>query len=450
MVSLVRLAKAERLREPYPAGYPRTRLIGEIRAEFPDLAPDQATGVIAGVAGRVMLRRDGGGLCFATIRDGSGEIQVMLSRASTGEQRLAEWKQTVDLGDHVGVTGEVISSRRGELSVLASSFAVTAKALRAPPGKHSGLTDPAARVRRRYLDLLTRPDARRAVTDRAAVLRSVREQLHGRGFLEVETPVLQTRHGGAAARPFRTRSNAYSMDLFLRIALELHLKRLVVGGLEQVYEIGRVFRNEGADASHSPEFTMLELYQAYADYDTMASLTRELIQAAAIALHGRPVARRPDGSVADIGGEWRSVTVHEAVSAALGEPVPPQTSGEEVLELYERLVEPRTVAPAFYRDFPVDVSPLTRRHRRDPRLAERWDLVAFGSEIATAYTELTDPVEQRARLAAQGALDEDFVEALEYGMPPTGGMGMGIDRLLIMLTGRPIRETIAFPLVKPR
>ena len=482
MVSPVRRAKAERLREPYPAGYPRTHLIGEIRDRFQDLAPDQATGVTAGLAGRVMLRRDGGGLCFATIRDGSGEIQVMLSVASLGEQRLADWKQTVDLGDHVGVTGEVISSRRGELSVLAGSFAVTAKALRPPPDKHKGLADPQARVRRRYLDLLVNSEARQAVADRAAVLRSVREQLHGRGFTEAETPVLQTLHGGATARPFRTRSNAYDMDLYLRIALELHLKRLVVGGLEQVYEIGRVFRNEGADASHNPEFTMLELYQAYADYDMMATLTRELVQAAATVLHGRPVARRADGSEVDIGGEWPSITVHEALSAALDAQVSPATSEQDLralaerhgmaplpsrwgaaqvlLELYEHFVEASTVRPAFYRDFPVEVSPLTRRHRRDPRLAERWDLVAFGSEIATAYTELTDPVEQRERLAAQALLaaggdpeamrlDEDFLEALEYGMPPTGGMGMGIDRLLIMLTGRPIRETIAFPLVKP-
>ncbi len=449
MADPVRAAKAQRLREPYPVGYPRTHLIGDVRARFADLCPDQATGMTVGVAGPVMLRRDGGRLCFATIRDDSGEIQVMLSVASVGQEALAEWKQTVDLGDHVGATGEVISSRRGELSVLASSFAVTAKALRPPPDKHKGLTDPETRIRRRYLDLLTRHDARQAVADRAAVLRSVREQLHARGFVEVETPVLQTLHGGAAARPFRTRSNAYGMDLFLRIALELHLKRLVVGGIERVYEIGRVFRNEGVDTTHSPEFTMLELYQAYADYDTMAALTRELLQAAATALHGRPIALRPDGSEVDIGGEWRSGTVHEAVSAALGEAVPPQTSGEELLELYERLVEARTVAPTFYRDFPVEVSPLARRHRRDPRLAEKWDLVAFGSEIATAYSELTDPVEQRARLAAQGALDEDFVEALEYGMPPTGGMGMGFDRMLIMLTGRPIRETITFPLVKP-
>jgi lysyl-tRNA synthetase class 2 len=482
MVSPIRRAKAEQLRDPYPAGYPRTHLIGEIRARFADLAPDRATGVTAGVAGRVMLRRDGGRLCFATIRDGSGEIQVMLSVASLGEQRLAEWKQAVDLGDHVGVTGEVVSSRRGELSVLAGSFAVTAKALRPPPDKHKGLADPQARVRRRYLDLLVNAEARQAVADRAAVLRSVREQLHGRGFTEAETPVLQTLHGGATARPFRTRTNAYGMDLYLRIALELHLKRLVVGGLERVYEIGRVFRNEGADASHNPEFTMLELYQAYADYDTMATLTRELVQAAATVLHGRPVARRPDGSEVDISGEWPSVTVHEALSAALDAQVSPQTperdlrtlaerhgmpplpsrwrAADVLLELYEHFVEARTVRPAFYRDFPVEVSPLTRRHRRDPRLAERWDLVAFGNEIATAYTELTDPVEQRERLAAQALLaaggdqeamrlDEDFLEALEYGMPPTGGMGMGIDRVLIMLTGRPIRETIAFPLVKP-
>jgi len=482
MVNPVRLAKAARLLDPYPAGYPRTHLTGEIRARFSGLEPDQAAGVTVVVAGRVMLRRDGGRLCFATIRDGSGEIQVMLDVATLGEERLTGWKQTVDLGDHVGVSGEVVSSRRGELSVLASEFTVTAKALRALPDKHKGLTDPEARVRRRYLDLLVNPAARRAVEDRATVLRTVREGLHDRGFTEAETPVLQVLHGGATARPFRTHINAYDMDLYLRIALELHLKRLVVGGLERVYEIGRVFRNEGVDAGHNPEFTMLEAYQAYADYDTMATLTRELIQAAAIAVHGEPIARRPDGSAVDIGGQWRAVTVHEAVSAALGEEVTPATpehdlrrqaerlgigalparwgAAQVLLELHEHLVESRTEAPVFYRDFPVEVSPLTRRHRGDPRLAEKWDLVAFGSEIATAYSELTDPVEQRARLAAQALLaasgdpeamrlDEDFLEALEYGMPPTGGMGMGIDRVLIMLTGRTIRDTITFPLVKP-
>ncbi|MBO0822987.1 MAG: bifunctional lysylphosphatidylglycerol synthetase/lysine--tRNA ligase LysX [Actinobacteria bacterium] len=481
----VRLAKVARLRaagiDPYPVGYPRTHTVADLRAKFGELPADAATGERVGIAGRVILNRIGGKLCFARLRDGSGEIQAMISLDRAGEQALAAWKADVDLGDHVGVTGEVITSRTGELSVLADEFAITAKALRPLPDKHHGLTDPESRVRQRYLDLIVNPDARRTAEVRAAVTRSVREELHARAFLEAETPVLQTLHGGANARPFTTHINAFRLDLYLRIALELHLKRLVVGGIERVYEIGRIFRNEGVDATHNAEFTMLELYQAYADYDTMQTLTRELLQAAAVAAHGRQIARRPDGTEVDISGEWRSATVHGALSEALGEEVTPDTSEKQLreyaaerqielqpswtaaqvlLELYEHLVEARTVEPTFYRDFPVEISPLTRQHRSDPRLAEKWDLVAFGTEIATAYSELVDPIEERARLTAQSLLaaggdpeamqlDEDFLMALEYGMPPSGGMGMGIDRMLIMLTGAPIRETVLFPLVKP-
>jgi lysyl-tRNA synthetase class 2 len=305
----VRLAKLDRLRaaglDPYPVGYPRTDTIAQLRERYPDLPADAATGERAGVVGRVMLSRNGGKLCFATIRDGTGEIQVMISLDRVGADALAAWKQDVDFGDHVGVTGEVITSRRGELSVLADSYAITAKALRPLPDKHRGLSDPETRVRQRYLDLISNPQAREMAQTRATVTRSVREELHQRGYLEVETPVLQTLHGGANARPFRTHMNAYDIDLYLRIALELYLKRLVVGGLERVYEIGRIFRNEGADSTHNPEFTMLEAYEAYADYNTMQTLTRELLQAAAQAAFGAMVARRPDGSEYDISGEWR-------------------------------------------------------------------------------------------------------------------------------------------------
>jgi lysyl-tRNA synthetase class 2 len=480
----IRRAKLDRLRaagiDPYPVGYPRTDAIAQVRERHAGLAPDVATGERVGVTGRVVLYRNGGKLCFATIRDGSGDLQVMISRDRTGEEGLAAWKADVDLGDHVGVQGEVITSRSGELSVLADSFAITAKALRPLPDKHRGLGEE-SRVRQRYLDLIVNPQARQMAEIRAAVTRSVRENLHARGYLEVETPVLQTLHGGANARPFVTHHNAYDLDLYLRIALELYLKRLVVGGIERVYEIGRIFRNEGADSTHNPEFTMLEAYEAYADYTVMATLTTELLQSAARAALGGTIVRRPDGSEYDIGGEWRSVTVHEALSQALGEPVTPDTSADALrklaasagvelqpgwgaaqilLELHEHLVEARTVEPTFYRDFPVEVAPLTRRHRTDPRLAEKWDLVAFGTEIATAYSELVDPVEERDRLTAQSLLaaggdaeamqlDEDFLRALEHGMPPSGGLGMGIDRMLIMLTGAGIRDTVLFPLVKP-
>jgi lysyl-tRNA synthetase class 2 len=405
----------------------------------------------------------------------------MISLDRSGEQALDEWKRDVDLGDHVGVVGEVITSRRGELSVLADRFVITAKSLRPLPEKHKGLTDIESRVRQRYVDLIVNPDTRRLVELRSAVLRSLREGLHGRGFVEAETPILQPVHGGANAAPFVTHHNAQDQDVYLRIALELYLKRMIVGGIEKVFEISKNFRNEGMDATHSPEFTMLEAYEAYGDYDTIGTLTRELIQQAARDALGATVLHRADGGEYDIGGEWPAKTVHGAISEALGEEVTSATSEEDlrklcasagvpadpawnvgqiVLEMYERLVEERTVEPTFYRDFPVEVSPLTRQHRSDPRLAERWDLVAFGTEIGTGYTELVDPVEERARLTAQSLLaakgdpeamqlDEDFLRALEYGMPPTGGVGFGIDRILIMFTGATIRETILFPLVKP-
>src|ERR1700722_16775089 len=330
----VRRAKLDRLRaagiDPYPVGYPRTDTIARVRERHPDLPPAAATGDRVGVTGRVVLSRTGGKLCFATIRDGSGDIQVMISQERAGAVSLAAWKQDVDLGDHIGVTGEVITSRSGELSVLADSYAITAKALRPLPDKHKGLTDAESRVRQRYVDLIANPEARRMAEVRAAVVRSVRELLHAQGYLEAETPVLQTLHGGANARPFTTHINAFDLDLYLRIALELYLKRLVVGGIERVYEIGRIFRNEGVDATHNPEFTMLEVYQAYGDYNTMATLTRELLQSAAEAAHGRQVAVRPDGTDVDISGTWREETVHGALSTALGTRITPDTSEQEL------------------------------------------------------------------------------------------------------------------------
>jgi lysyl-tRNA synthetase, class II len=467
--------------DPYVVVYPRTTSVASLRAKYGELPADTATGAVVGVTGRVILSRIGGKLCFATLREGAADIQVMISLAKVGEDALAAWKRDVDLGDHVGVTGEVITSRSGELSVLADSFAITAKSLRPLPEKHAGLTDPESRVRQRYVDLIINPRARQLAEMRSAVVQSVRSSLISRGFLEVETPVLTGLHGGANARPFITHGNAYDARLYLRIALELYLKRLVVGGIDAVFEIGRIFRNEGVDTTHNPEFTMLEAYQAYGDYNTIGALTQELVQGAAVAAFGSTVIRRADGSEWDIGGEWRSLTVHEAISLKAGEEVTPDTPesvlrklcekldvplqpswnrGQVILEMYERLVEKQTVEPTFYRDFPVEVSPLTRQHRTDPRLAERWDLVTFGTELGTGYSELVDPVVQRERLTAQSLLaaggdpeamelDEDFLLALEHAMPPTGGMGMGIDRLMIMLTGENIRETILFPFVRP-
>jgi lysyl-tRNA synthetase, class II len=481
----VRMSKVDTLRaagiDPYPPAVTRTHDICAVREAHPGLAADSRTGDEVAVAGRVVLMRDHGTLCFATIRDWTGDLQVMLTEDSIGAKALDDWKSIVDLGDHVAVSGEVVTTRRGELSVLAGRFELAAKCLHPLPDKHRGLADPESRVRARYLDLVINPDARTLLKARGAVLHALRSALVSQGYLEVETPILQPVHGGANARPFITRSNAYGMGLYLRIAPELYLKRLAVGGVAKVFELGRTFRNEGVDATHNPEFTMLEAYQAYGDYTSMRELARELVLAAARAAHGKPVAHRPNGEEVDLSGEWPVVTVHDAVGAALGEPVTPDTSLEELrgladaarvplnpswdrghvlLELYERLVESGTDAPTFYTDFPTEVSPLTRAHRADPRLAERWDLVAFGMELGTAYTELVDPMEQRRRLTAQSLLaaggdveamelDEDFLHALEYAMPPTGGLGLGVDRLMILLTGRTIRETLPFPLVRP-
>jgi len=467
--------------EPYPLGYPRTSTLAEIRQGYADLPTDTATGDRVSVTGRVIFIRNTGKLCFATLRDGDGtELQAMLSLDRVGAQRLEDWKRLVDLGDLVGVTGEVITSRRGELSVLAEEWAVTAKALRPLPVAHKPLSEE-ARVRQRYVDLIVRPQARQMVRTRATAVRSLRESLHERGFLEVETPMLQLLHGGATARPFVTHSNALSSDLYLRIAPELFLKRALVGGIDHIFEINRNFRNEGVDSSHSPEFAMLEAYQAYGDYDTIGDLTRHLVQQAALAVGGSTVVTHADGREFDLGGEWASVTLFGALSEALGEETTVRTErsrlveyadkvglavdpkwgpGKLAEELFEELVVPGLLAPTFVRDYPEETSPLVRAHRAEPGLTEKWDLYVLGFELGTGYSELVDPVIQRERLVAQAQLaargndeamrlDEDFLRAMEYGMPPSGGMGMGIDRLLMALTGLGIRETILFPLVRP-
>jgi lysyl-tRNA synthetase class 2 len=480
----IRRAKYDRMiadpdRGPFPTVVDRTHELAEVREKYPDLAAGAETGDVVGITGRVIFVRNTGRLCFATVREGGVELQVMLSAAQVGDDALAEWKSNVDLGDQVFVRGEVIASKRGELSVLADYWRMTAKALRPLPVAHRPLSEE-TRVRQRYVDLIVRPEARRMVIMRADLLRSLRATLHAENYLELETPILQTVRGGAAARPFETHLNAFDLDMTLRIALELPLKRAIVGGLGKVFEIGRNFRNEGVDSTHSPEFTMLEAYEAYGDYNSMAILTRRLVLDAAINL-GISDVRAGDGTEIDLFGEWRSVTVHDAVSEAVGTAVtldtdvaalialaqrhevalkPDWDAGEIVLELFEKLVEHTLIQPTFVRDYPVSVRPLARQHRLDPRLAEAWDLVVGGVELAPAYTELADPVEQRRRLVEQSLaaaagdaeameLDEDFLLALEYGMPPTGGLGMGVDRLLMLFSGRSMRETILFPLLKP-
>ncbi len=467
--------------DPYPVSVPRTISLLEIREKHKELPIDVSTGITESITGRVIFKRDTGKLCFANLREGDGsELQAMFSLDKIGEEQLEIWKSEIDLGDIVSVTGEVITSKRGELSILANSFVLAAKALRPLPGEHKPLSEE-SRVRMRYVDLIVRPEARSNARLRPAVMRSLRNTFNSRNFLEVETPMLQVMHGGAAARPFKTFSNAYEMDLFLRIAPELYLKRCVVGGLEKVFEINRNFRNEGADSSHSPEFAMIETYEAYGDWNTMAELTRSLVQDSVKAVFGSHTAKHHDGREVDLGGKWSELSLFDAISDAVGEKVSAQTSIDDLRKIASKLgikSDPKWITgklaevifehtcvdklngPTFVKGFPVDTSPLVRAHREIAGVAEKWDLYIEGFELATGYSELVDPVIQRERLVEQAklgaggdleamGLDEDFLRAMEYGMPPMGGMGMGVDRLLMALTGLGIRETILFPLVKP-
>jgi lysyl-tRNA synthetase class 2 len=478
----VRMQKRERLNQTssaYPVSLPITHTIESVRAHYPNLEADIATGEEVSVAGRIMFLRNTGKLCFATVQAGTGErIQAMISLDKVGEESLELWKELVDLGDHIFVRGEVITSKRGELSILADEWLMAAKTIRPLPNLHNELGEE-FRVRHRYIDLIVRDRAREVVKIRAQVMQSIRNTFANRAFMEIETPMLQVVHGGASARPFKTHSNAFDTELFLRIAPELFLKRAVVGGLERVFEVNRNFRNEGADRTHSPEFAMLEAYEAYGDYNTMADLTRELIQNAAMDVFGTHQVALDDGTENDLGGIWPKVSMFHSLSEAAGVEVTPETDiaelkklaksvdidiehplhGKYVEELWEHFVKPGLDRPTFVTDFPVDTSPLTRDHRSISGVVEKWDLYIRGFEQATGYSELVDPVVQRERFMAQMELaksgdpeamklDEEFLKALEFGMPPSGGMGMGIDRLLMSLTGLGIRETILFPLVK--
>ncbi|HEX7323394.1 MAG TPA: bifunctional lysylphosphatidylglycerol synthetase/lysine--tRNA ligase LysX [Mycobacterium sp.] len=488
----VRLTKLKTLQgegvDTYPVGQPPSHTVWQALAGLDSPAAEEDDSAVS-VAGRVLRIRDYGGVLFAHLRDWSGELQLLLDNSVLDGSSAADFNRVIDLGDLVEVTGTMGHSRHGTPSLLVHRWRLTGKCLHPLPDKWKGLTDPEARVRARYVDLAINTEPRELITARSNMLRAIRETLYAKGFLEVETPILQQLHGGANARPFTTHINAYNLKLYLRIAPELYLKRLCVGGVERVFELGRAFRNEGVDYSHNPEFTLLEAYQAHADYLTWVDGCRELIQNAAQAANGAQVVMRPapDGTPGrlepvDISGAWPVRTVHDAVSEALGEHVDASTdlaslrrlcdaagvhflrqwdAGAVVLELYERLVEHRTGQPTFYTDFPTSVSPLTRPHRSKPGVAERWDLVAWGVELGTAYSELTDPVEQRRRLLQQSLraaggdpeameLDEDFLQAMEYAMAPTGGLGVGIDRVVMLVTGRSIRESLPFPLARPR
>ncbi|GAA1453327.1 lysine--tRNA ligase [Nesterenkonia lacusekhoensis] len=490
----VRMDKRERLLsrgvQPFPVKVERTDSLAEVRKRFDGtVEAGESTGETVSVTGRVMFIRNTGKLCFATLQEGGPQgsgsrLQAMISLAEVGEEALADWKSLVDLGDHVRITGEVVVSRRGELSVMATSFEIASKAIRPLPVLHAELNEE-TRVRQRYADLIVRDEAREMVYKRAAITRSIRDSLHSHGYVEVETPMLQLVHGGAQARPFETHLNAFDQDMTLRIATELYLKRAVVGGIDRVYEIGRVFRNEGVDSTHSPEFTTLESYEAWADMYTMAERMQEMIRNAADACGvGRQVeVAGPDGEpvTVDLDGEWTWLSVYPGLSEAVGQEITPETSAEVlreiaekhevkvdpawgaqklVVELFGEIVEPHLMQPTFVCDYPPIAQPLAREHREKPGVIEAWDLIIGGMERGTAFSELVDPVVQRERLVEQSRMaaegddeamqyDEDFLRALEYGAPPMGGLGLGIDRLVMLFTGAGIRETILFPLLKP-
>jgi lysyl-tRNA synthetase, class II len=480
-----RLADLDDLRargiDPYPVRFDRDRSLAELRAEFGELEPGTETDTVVRVAGRILLIRRQGKLTFATVRDQSDSVQLFVSRRELGDDGHDAFDR-LDRGDWVGVEGTVMTTRKGELSVKVTSFELLAKALLPLPEKWRGLSDVDTRFRQRYVDLIVNDDARRVFRIRFAAVAALRRVLAERGFVEVETPVLNHELGGATARPFVTHHNALAIDLYLRIALELHLKRLVVGGFERVFEIGRVFRNEGIDTSHNPEFTMLEAYQAFGDYHEMMELTEHLVvEAARAALDGSTVVEIA-GTHVDIAEPWPRATMVDLIREHAGVEISPSMTvdaaravldglgltypdswgaGRLTHEVYDQLVEPKIVRPTFVLDHPRETSPLARAHRDDPTLVERFEVVANGTELANAYSELNDPIDQRARFeteararaagdAEAGTVDEDYLRALEYGLPPTGGMGLGIDRLTMLLAGvTSIREVILFPTLRP-
>lgn len=490
----IRREKRQRLidegRDAYPVEVDRTTSLKDLRAKYDGtLEAGEETQDEVAVAGRIMFQRNTGKLCFATLQEGDGtQLQVMLSLAEVGEEALGRWKADTDLGDIVSVRGRVISSRRGELSVMAKSWHMASKSLNPLPVAFADMNEE-QRVRRRYTDLIMREDARTNAMTRIKVIAAVRKYLTGLDFVEIETPMLQTLHGGAAARPFVTRSNALDIDLYLRIAPELFLKRAVVGGIERVFEINRNFRNEGVDSSHSPEFTMLETYQAWGTYKDGAATMKGLVQFCAEEVFGSQKVTLADGTEYDFGGEWKVLEMYPSLNEALQRKFPGQPEvtidtdvdtlkgiaetiglkvpenagwlhGKLVEEIWEELCSDQLYEPTFVVNFPVETSPLTRDHRSKKGVTEKFDLYVRGFELATGYSELVDPVVQRerfedqARLASAGddeamQLDEDFLAAMEQGMPPTAGCGMGVDRLLMALTGLGIRETVLFPMVKP-
>jgi len=482
-IRAARLAKVEAIREsggePYPYRFERTAYAADLHDRHQGLEPGTDTGDVVTVAGRLLNVREIGGLSFAVLQDVSGQIQLFVSEEVLGD-RYAGFGD-LDAGDWIGAAGEVVTTRRGELSVRVTEFALLTKGLLPLPEKWHGLVDVEKRHRQRYVDLIVNSEARRIMQARIATVASLRETLAGRGFLEVETPLLHELAAGALATPFVTHHDALGIDMYLRIAIELHLKRLVVGGVERVFEIGRVFRNEGVSVRHNPEFTMLEVYQALADYGDMAELTEALVSQAAMAVCGTTVLTY-QGKELDLTPPWNRIRYFDSVAEETGDPWDPAMPlddarrlaakadvhvepawgvGKIVAEMFESLVEPTLWRPTFVMDFPKEISPLAKDHRTTPGLVERFEVICTGSELANAFSELNDPIEQRRRFEAQlearaagdleaHPMDEDFIRALEYGMPPTGGLGVGVDRLVMLLTDQSsIREVLLFPALRP-
>ncbi len=502
----IRLEKVARLRElgvdPYTPRAQRTHEIAELAALLPPLAAEGAgeggappagatavarePGAAVTIVGRLVLRRDMGKSSFAHLRDGSGEFQIYLRRDRLGDEPYANFKALIDLSDFLQVSGTLMRTRSGEPTLEVTEYRLLAKALTPPPDKWHGVTDTETRYRQRYVDLMVNEETRRRFIARTKIIRAIRNYLDGQGFLEVETPTLQPLYGGAAARPFITRYNALDQIFYLRIADELYLKRLIVGGFERVYEICKDFRNEGIDAKHSPEFTMMELYQAYADYETIMRLVEELVHAVALEVRGTP-SLTFDGQTVDVTPPWRRVKMRDAVlewsgvdytalpeqpalyaaARAAGREqgkdldITPETVWPRIVdELFKTFVRPSIVEPTFIYDYPTALSPLAKQKPGDPATVERFQPIILGSEIGNAYSELNDPQEQLARFQEQGRdraagdeeampIDEDYVAALRYGMPPTGGLGLGIDRIVMLFTDQhAIRDVILFPALR--
>ena len=483
-LTAARLEKLEAIRasgrDPYPVGFERDHTAADIRDRHGELEPGASTGDVVTVAGRIMLHRSFGKLVFLTIEDHPGRIQLFVSPADL-EQGLFALIESSDVGDWVGATGEVITTKKGELSVRVESFAPLAKGLRPLPDKWHGLSDIEMRSRNRHVDLIVNPEARKNAVARAEIISELRRQFENRGFIEVETPVLLAEAGGALARPFETHHNALDIDMYLRIATELHLKRLIIGGLDKVFEIGRIFRNEGIDSTHNPEFTMLESYEALADVNDVMAMVESVVGSIAEHIH-RSTDIPYQGQTISFAAPFRRASMLELVNDALVESVSYDTPIEElrsiaervglnvmktfgpgklIAEIFEAVAEPKIVQPTFVTEHPIETSPLARRHRDKEHVTERFELIICGSEYANGYSELNDPLDQRGRFEAQATaraggedethpIDEDFLRALEYGMPPTGGLGIGVDRLVMLLTDQThIREVILFPTMRP-